>query len=61
MEIFESGMITHDAEVFCPIMSLPHAFSTTVDTIPGAPYLFANTEKAEQWVFMRLEEVPLKK
>ena len=30
-------------------MSLPHAFPTTVDTIPGAPYLFANTEKAEQW------------
>ena len=49
VEIFESGCDYPDAEVFCPIMSLPHAFSTTVDTIPGAPYLFANTEKAEQW------------
>ena len=49
LEIVESGCDYPDAEVFCPIMSLPHAFSTTVDTIPGAPYLFANTEKGEQW------------
>lgn len=49
LEIFESGFDYPDADVFCPIMSLPHAFSTTVDTVPGAPYLFVDTKKGEQW------------
>lgn len=34
----------------CPIMSLPGAFYTTLDTIPNKnPYLFANKEKSEYW------------
>lgn len=34
----------------CPIMSLPAAFYTTLDTIPNkTPYLFANKTKSEQW------------
>ena len=49
LEIFESGCDYPDADLFCPIMSLPYAFSTTVDTISGTPYLFSNADKKEQW------------
>ena len=49
LEIFESGCDYPDADLFCPIMSLPYAFSTTVDTISGTPYLFSNVDKKEQW------------
>ena len=34
----------------CPIMSLPLAFRTTLDSVPShTPYLYANQEKRELW------------
>jgi tetratricopeptide (TPR) repeat protein len=34
----------------CPVMSLPLALKTTVETIPAQiPYLYANEEKEKQW------------
>jgi ADP-heptose:LPS heptosyltransferase len=36
---------------FCPLMSLPKIFGTTIDTIPSGkePYLFAEAELVEKW------------
>ncbi|WAW09545.1 tetratricopeptide repeat protein [Oxalobacter vibrioformis] len=37
-------------DLYCPMMSLPLAFHTTLETIPGeVPYLFADPEKVAQW------------
>ena len=37
-------------DVHCPLMSLPLAFGTTLDTIPApVPYLQAPAERLEQW------------
>lgn len=34
----------------CPIMSLPHAFKTQLESIPAnTPYLYANEQKASEW------------
>lgn len=33
----------------CPLLSLPLAFTTTVDTIPASPYLSAETERRNRW------------
>jgi tetratricopeptide (TPR) repeat protein len=37
-------------DIYCPLMSLPLAFGTTLDTIPNkTPYLAANPEKITAW------------
>ena len=37
-------------DVYCPIVSLPLALKTTLDTIPGeTPYLYADPEKVAAW------------
>ncbi len=39
-----------DFDVYCPLMSLPLAFKTTLETIPAPiPYLVAPREKTEFW------------
>jgi tetratricopeptide (TPR) repeat protein len=47
-------------DVHCPLMSLPLAFRTTLETIPGGtPYLFADDEKAKQWTeFLGIKRKP---
>ena len=37
------------ADAHCPLMSLPLVFGTTVETIPGRPYLVAEPERAATW------------
>lgn len=37
-------------DLFCPLTSLPHAFGTTLETIPtGVPYLWADDVEAGRW------------
>jgi Flp pilus assembly protein TadD len=37
-------------DFYCPMMSLPLAFATTLETIPAPKqYLFSNTEKTQDW------------
>lgn len=37
-------------DCYCPLMSLPHAFKTTLDTIPSTiPYIPSDQEKTEYW------------
>ena len=37
-------------DTYCPLMSLPYAFKTTVETIPAqVPYLYADGDKVQQW------------
>ena len=46
----EQGHAIPEFDLQCPMMSLPHAFKTTVDTIPNEiPYLLAEESKAKRW------------
>ena len=37
-------------DAYCPLMSLPHVFKTSLDNIPAqAPYLKADAKKVEDW------------
>jgi Flp pilus assembly protein TadD len=50
MEIFVRGARLPPFDLHCPLMSLPHAFGTTLDTIPVAtPYLSADPVLAANW------------
>jgi tetratricopeptide (TPR) repeat protein len=46
----EPGSLLPPFDVICPLMSLPLAFSTRLDTIPSkVPYLTAPAERAPMW------------
>lgn len=48
--LIEQGSSIPKFDLHCPLMSLPHAFKTTVDTIPAKiPYLYAEANKAKLW------------
>lgn len=48
--IVEKGKDLPDFDMYCPIMSLPLAFKTTLETVPAAvPYLYANGDKQLEW------------
>jgi tetratricopeptide (TPR) repeat protein len=48
--LVESGKPLPDFDYHCPVMSLPLAFKTTVDTIPAQlPYLYATEDKKQHW------------
>jgi tetratricopeptide (TPR) repeat protein len=49
-DIVEKGTVLPNFDVQCPIMSLPLALKTTVDTIPAEiPYLFSDPAKQKVW------------
>ena len=49
-KLIEMGKSIPRYDLQCPIMSLPHAFKTTVDNIPAViPYLFVDNNKKEYW------------
>lgn len=48
--IVEQGRTLPKFDYYCPIMSLPLAFKTTLETIPATvPYLYADTDKCKTW------------
>jgi tetratricopeptide (TPR) repeat protein len=48
--IVTMGEALPDFDVHCPLLSLPLAFRTTLDTIPArTPYLYAAADKARVW------------
>lgn len=48
--IVEKGKYLPDFDMVCPVMSLPLAFKTTVETIPATvPYLHVNQDKQAEW------------
>jgi hypothetical protein len=50
MTIIAKGDRLPEFDAYCPIMSLPYAFNTKVETIPAqVPYLFADEAKTTQW------------
>jgi tetratricopeptide (TPR) repeat protein len=37
-------------DLFCPLLSLPRIFETTLDSVPSqVPYVFADAERAQRW------------
>lgn len=49
-ELVAKGKPLPEFDFHCPLMSLPLAFDTQLDTIPGAaPYLFSDPTKVAQW------------
>lgn len=50
MTVFAKGTPLPEFDAYCPLMSLPYAFKTTVETIPASiPYLFSNADKVREW------------
>jgi tetratricopeptide (TPR) repeat protein len=49
-ELLSEGDKTPEHDLHCPVMSLPLAFGTTIESIPAeVPYLRADPEAAAQW------------
>jgi tetratricopeptide (TPR) repeat protein len=49
-EVIEMGTQLPEFDYHCPLMSLPLAFKTTIDSAPGkVPYLRASVQKIELW------------
>ena len=48
--LIEMGKVLPESDYHCPLMSLPLAFKTTVETIPNeVPYLYADIVKKNKW------------
>jgi tetratricopeptide (TPR) repeat protein len=50
VHVITDDEVLADYDAYCPLLSLPLAFSTTLETIPAtSPYLFAPRDKAAAW------------
>ncbi len=49
-QLIEEGEPLPNFDTYCPVMSLPLAFKTTLENIPNqTPYLFVDQEKRDKW------------
>jgi hypothetical protein len=50
-QVIAKGDSLPQFDLHCPLMSLPHAFQTTIESIPNAstPYLYSNPALVAQW------------
>ena len=49
-EVIASGAVLPEFDVQCPLLSLPLAFKTSIETIPSrAPYLMASSQRVTDW------------
>ena len=49
-QLIEEGEPLPNFDTYCPVMSLPLAFKTTLENIPNrTPYLFVDHEKRDKW------------
>lgn len=47
---YTAGQARPDFDVYCPLLSLPAAFGTSLETIPSeVPYVFASAEAIARW------------
>lgn len=50
MTITQKGSMLPDFDAYCPLMSLPYAFQTSIESIPAeVPYLYADENKSKVW------------
>ena len=50
LKIIEDGMELPNFDMYCPIMSMPLAFKTSINTIPHeVPYLYCDSDKIKVW------------
>ena len=47
--VVAEGETPPPVDFYCPVMSLPLAFGTTVDTVPARPYLRTEPERVAAW------------
>jgi len=58
-QLIEQGQPRPPFDLHCPLLSLPLAFSTRLDTIPAAvPYLFADETQVAEWGQRMKAEAP---
>jgi tetratricopeptide (TPR) repeat protein len=58
-QLIEQGQALPPFDLHCPLLSLPLAFGTRLDTIPAAvPYLFAGETQAAEWGRQMKAEAP---
>ena len=49
-KVLVDGQVTPAFDVYCPMMSLPTFFQTTLDSVPAdVPYLYADSALVEDW------------
>ena len=50
VNVLERGSLLPECDFCCPLMSLPLAFKTTIETIPAKiPYVYADVRKRDRW------------
>jgi ADP-heptose:LPS heptosyltransferase len=50
MTVVTKGTALPEFDAYCPIMSLPYVFKTTLETVPSVtPYLSSDARKVQKW------------